>query len=126
MNPRHYAQVCQVTMPVFYNTPTDENISLTNSSELKLVACRQFPNAFVLQLFGLGKKCDPRRIIRYLFTSFTAFRDRDYCLLAISVTIHTSPAMFELLKVMVVSNHFQLYLTQSEIVGTKYCTRCFI
>lgn len=103
-------QVCTVTMPVFYNLSNAVNISSRTTSEWKVEVCDKYPNAFVLQLFGLGKKCDPRRIVRFLFTSFTAYPNRDYCLLAISVTVHTSPAMFELLKIMVVSFFSFLFL----------------
>lgn len=102
LNQRHYVQACTVTMPVSYNLPDTANITARNTTEWKVEVCEKYPNAFVLQLFGMGKKCDPRRIIRYLFTSFTAFPDRDYCLLAISMTVHISPAMFEILKIMVV------------------------
>lgn len=105
MDSDHYIQVSRVNVPVYYNIPLDgRSESSDEGSEFQLHICEQFPNAFVLQLFGMGKKCDHRRIIRFLFTAFTAFKDRDYCLLAISVAIHTSPAMFELLNVMVVRN----------------------
>uniref|UniRef100_A0A1A9V8M9 DUF4821 domain-containing protein n=1 Tax=Glossina austeni TaxID=7395 RepID=A0A1A9V8M9_GLOAU len=87
-DPDYYVKLQPVNHAFRYNIPDDAEHFPYDG----------YPNAFSIQLFGLAENHDPRRMYTFLSTAFVAFPDRDYCLLSVSVTIHMTPVLFEVLK----------------------------
>lgn len=80
-------------MVLFYNVPSIESDARWDDHI----------NTFAIQLFGLMEQHDPRRVFRLLSTAFSAYPDRDYCLLSIKAGQKTTPVVSEFLKYFIVS-----------------------